>query len=58
MKKYLTLISFFIVAVLSYSVISCQHQIRCEDVNFQITTTHTNTSLNQSDGTITATATI
>ena len=57
MKKNLILISFLILTVMSYSIISCQHQIRCEDVNFQISTTHTNTSLNQSDGTITATAT-
>jgi len=57
MKRNLVLLSFFVLSALSYSIISCQHQIRCEDVNFQITTTHTNTSLNQSDGTITATAT-
>jgi hypothetical protein len=57
MKKKLILLSFLVLTALSYSIISCQHQIRCEDVNFQISTTHTNTSLNQSDGTITATAT-
>ena len=57
MKKKLILLSFFVLTALSYSIISCQHQIRCEDVNFQFSTTHTNTSLNQSDGTITATAT-
>lgn len=57
MKKNLILLSFFVLTTLSYSIISCQHQIRCEDVNFQISTTHTNTSLNQTDGTITVTAT-
>lgn len=57
MKKKLILLSFLVLTALSYSIISCQHQIRCEDVNFQISTTHTNTSLNQPDGTITATAT-
>lgn len=57
MKKSLILISFFILSALSYSIISCQHQIRCEDLNFQITTTHTNSSFNQADGSITATAT-
>jgi hypothetical protein len=57
MKKSLILLSFFVLSALSYSIISCQHQIRCEDVNFQISTTHTNASFNQTDGSISATAT-
>ena len=56
MKKYLILILFFVLTFLSYSIISCQHQIRCEDLNFKITTTHSNSSFNQADGSITATA--
>jgi len=56
MKKKLTILSFFTISILSYFIISCQHVIPCDDLNFHITTTHTDCTGSLSDGTINATA--
>lgn len=57
MKKSILLSLSVAVIALSYFVISCQHHIPCDELNFHISTTHTDATWNQQDGSITATAT-
>lgn len=58
MKKQAVLLFIVFILTLGY-VVSCKHElpVNCGDVNFKITATGTNATLNNPDGTISVTAT-
>jgi hypothetical protein len=55
MKRKITT-SCVIYSIITLLILSCQHILPCEDLNFHITSTHTDISNNQNNGTISLTA--